>query len=415
MSLNKPLFPEGSRPRIAIVVQGRFYAFDLARVLIAKGVPVQVLTNYPSYMAERFGIPRAHVTGFPVMGLLHRYAYRWNLVGRCQFAERLLHEGFSRWASAQIKRSSPEVVHAFSGVALEIFRDLDQSKHPILRQLTRGSAHIRDQFKDLSMESRRANSSIELPSQWMMNRERQEYQAADQIVTLSSFARGSFIRRGYDPDRVKLLLLGSNVRQFRPGRAIVDQRLARMRSGKRLRVVFTGNISLQKGLIDLIAIASALKDQMDFQLVGNVTPDAASRFAASQGLFQFTPRVPEGMLPEIYNAADVYLFPTLHDGFAAVLAQAKSACLPILSTDHCGGPDLIQQGTTGWVLPIRRPDLFIERLRWCDANREELAQCVENLWQSEANRDWEAVAEDYLSIVDAGLRKFFQDESSSEQ
>ena len=50
-----------SPPSIAIVVQGRFHGFDLARALIDLDVPVRVLTNYPAFIASRFGVPRANL------------------------------------------------------------------------------------------------------------------------------------------------------------------------------------------------------------------------------------------------------------------------------------------------------------------------------------------------------------------
>lgn len=42
--------------KIAIVVHGRFDAFDLARALIARGHDVTLFTNYPGWAVEPFGI-----------------------------------------------------------------------------------------------------------------------------------------------------------------------------------------------------------------------------------------------------------------------------------------------------------------------------------------------------------------------
>src|SRR5262245_54116862 len=52
------------RLRIDVVVHGRFYAFDLARALIARGHDVRLLTNYPAWAAERFGIPSRCMRSF---------------------------------------------------------------------------------------------------------------------------------------------------------------------------------------------------------------------------------------------------------------------------------------------------------------------------------------------------------------
>ncbi|MES2597879.1 MAG: glycosyltransferase family 4 protein [Verrucomicrobiota bacterium] len=385
---------------VSIVVQGRFHAFALAEALIKKGVPLRLYTNYPAFKAEQFGVPRKNLACFPLLGLLHRYSYRWGWVEKSPALERVLHRGFSRWARRGITRHETDVVHAFSGVALEIYRDLQRRKRPVLRMLMRGSAHISDQYKELHRESRLAAAHVELPSTWMMGRERQEYQVSHNIVTLSSYARNSFLNRGYAEDKILCLALGSDYTKFRPSRAVVDQRLARIRSGGPLKVLFTGNVSLQKGVRDMITVARALHGRMDFRLVGGVTQDAASQIAGAGELFDLVPRVPEAELPAIYNQADVFLFPTLHDGYAAVLAQAKAACVPVLCSSHCAGPDLITDDLTGWVLPARRPDLFIERLATYDQDREALARQVENLWLVEDKRDWDLVADDFLAAAE---------------
>jgi hypothetical protein len=60
---------------------------------------------------------------------------------------------------------------------------------------------------------------------------------------------------------------------------------------------------------------------------------------------------------------------------------------------------MLRHGESGWVLPIRRPDLFIEQLLWCDANRDRLADVVRSLYDSWQARDWNDVAADFERIV----------------
>ena len=115
---------------------------------------------------------------------------------------------------------------------------------------------------------------------------------------------------------------------------------------------------------------------------------------------EIVPRQPQAKLPEWYNRGDVFLFPTLEDGFAVVLAQAYANALPIIATTNCAGPDMIRHGESGWVLPIRRPDLFIEQLLWCDAHRDNLADVVQRLYDCWYQaRDWNDVAADFERIV----------------
>ena len=386
--------------QISIVVQGRFHAFALAKAMIEKGSSVQLLTNYPAFIVKRFGVPSTHVTGCAPLGLLHRYAGRWNLINRVPMIDKILHQGFSLWAARQISKTEPVAVHVFSGVALELFYKLRSFSNPTVRLLTRGSEHIVDQFLDLEAEERRScGITVDKPSAWMVRRELQEYALADQIVTLSTFARKSFLKRGFSADKIDLLPLATNVQQFRPGREVIDARLQRIRSKEPLTVLCTGIVCRRKGIVDLIEVAKQLQGRVKIRWVGNVIDDAKDLVEASRHLIDYVPRQPERELPRFYNEVDGYVFGTIEDGYAVVLAQAKAACLPIIATEHSAAPDLLEEGKTGWTLPIRRPDLMVEKLVAWDNDRESMVQMVENLWQHTDMRDWADVADDFLAIV----------------
>src|SRR5690349_8725584 len=80
--------------RIAIVVQGRFHAFDLARGLMAQGAQVTLLTNYPKTVAEKFGIPRQHVRTCLSHGVAARLVHRGLGAARSNLLEPVLHRWF---------------------------------------------------------------------------------------------------------------------------------------------------------------------------------------------------------------------------------------------------------------------------------------------------------------------------------
>ena len=87
-----------------------------------------------------------------------------------------------------------------------------------------------------------------------------------------------------------------------------------------------------------------------------------------------------------------------------VLAEASIAALPILTTPNGAGHDIIVEGKNGWVLPIRDPRAFIDRLRWCDAHRLELAAMVRHIYGNTKTRSWDDAAEDLEMIFSNKLK-----------
>ncbi|HEY2731275.1 MAG TPA: glycosyltransferase family 4 protein, partial [Polyangia bacterium] len=88
------------------------------------------------------------------------------------------------------------------------------------------------------------------------------------------------------------------------------------------------------------------------------------------GLFRHRPHVPKAELGELYAAADVLAFPTLGDGFGLVIQEAMCSGTPVITTPCGGGPECIDDGVDGWLVPPRDIDALVERLRFCAANRD---------------------------------------------
>ena len=197
-----------------------------------------------------------------------------------------------------------------------------------------------------------------------------------------------------------MVALGADIGLFRPSPAVIETRCERILSGAPMRVLFVGTLSLRKGLWDARSIVRRLgTDRFRFRFVGPVTPDGR-RLADDLGrIAEVVSKVPHVQLPAWYSQSDVFIFPTLEDGYAVVLAQAQASGLPILTTTNCSGPDLIEDGVTGWILPIRSPEAFVERLLWCDANRPELAAMVRRIYNAPRTRDWNDVAVDSKRCV----------------
>ncbi len=386
--------------KIAIVVHGRFHAFNLGKALLRRGHDVTLFTNYPRWAVKGFGFPEERVRSFWLHGVASKGAYP--ICDRLNVRpERWFNPIFGRWAANQLSEDRSDVIYCFSGISEEVYARCGNGRS--LNLVVRGSAHIRTQDRILKDEAQRTGARLDRPDKWIREREEREYELADRIIVLSSFARDSFVAEGVDPARVRLLRNGADTEMFRPAQDVIELRCRRILSGDRLRVLYVGALSLQKGLWDIDTIVRRLETRFHFRFVGPVSLDAKRLARELHKVADLLPKQPERELPTWYADGDLFLFPTLQDGFANVLAQAQANALPILTTPNCGGPDLISEGETGWILPIRDPDAFIERLLWCDANRPVLAEMVRRLYTTHRVRNWDDVAGDFEDICENEL------------
>ena len=381
--------------KIDVVVHGRFHGLALARALIDLGHDVLVHTNYPAVVVTRFGVPRRHVKSFLLHGLSSRAAHRIGAYVPYFKLEAGLHQMFGRWAARSV-RADADIVYGFTGVMEEFLKT--PRLHSQLRTIVRGSAHIRQQSQILFDEANRVGVPLDQPTEWIVAREEREYQLADKIFVLSDFARRSFMERGADPANVHCNPLGVDVSNFRGNAEGNAARQDRILSGEPLRILSVGTFSYRKGAQDFAEIVRSLSGLMQFRFVGDRPPETKVLAASLAQHLTFIERVPENMLREHYAWADVFIFPTLEDGFAAVLLQASAAGLPIIATTNCSAPDFLQAELTGWVVPIRSAEDFISRLRHCDENRALLAEVASRVSEGHPPRNWRDMARELLDI-----------------
>jgi glycosyltransferase involved in cell wall biosynthesis len=389
-------------PRIAVVVQGRFHAFDLAKALDRIGAAVTLYTNYPRWAMRRFGVPPEMVRSCWPHGVAVR-TFDYLPVPR-RWSEPLLHRWFGGWAARQVIAQQYDAVYIFSGVAEELLSRRpaplpDTPRRPVV-VLMRSAAHISVQARLLREEEQRAGVAVDRPSAWMIAREEREYEQADWIGCPSSFVRSSFTGQGVAPARLFLLPLSVDVKRYRPEAQVNQARQERIRSGQPLRVITLGNVSMQKGFVDYVQLVERMAGSACvFRVVGHRLPEVRPMARRLNGLVEFVDRVPFDQVPQQLNWADLFLFPTVQDGFPGVLVQAGAAGVPILTTVNSSGPDVVEDGRTGWVVPVRDPQAMAEKLQWALSHREEFAWMANETYQGFQRRSWDDVARDLVRQV----------------
>ena len=85
-------------------------------------------------------------------------------------------------------------------------------------------------------------------------------------------------------------------------------------------------------------------------------------------------RVPEERKWQILESADVYVSATRHEGFGLVFLEAMSAGLPIVCPDHGGQVDFLQDGETGYLVPLEDDAALVQAIARLEASPEEAAR-----------------------------------------
>jgi glycosyltransferase involved in cell wall biosynthesis len=136
-----------------------------------------------------------------------------------------------------------------------------------------------------------------------------------------------------------------------------------------LRVLFAGALTQRKGLADLFAAMKMIgSSQIELVVMGSLLQPLSWYRERCPG-FTYEPPRPHGEVLRLMQSCDVLVLPSLVEGRALVQQEAMACGLPVIATRNAGADDLIEEGATGFLVPIRSPEAIAEKINWCAANR----------------------------------------------
>jgi glycosyltransferase involved in cell wall biosynthesis len=184
-------------------------------------------------------------------------------------------------------------------------------------------------------------------------RNRQEWQVADVIVVNSEWSKQALIRSGAPKDKLEVLPLA-----YEADAAELPRR-ANHGAGN-FRVIWLGAVCLRKGIQYLVEAAGLLLSHPIEFLVGGRLEISALAIREAPRNMTFFGQVPRSQARTFYQQGDVFVLPTVSDGFAMTQLEALAHGLPVIVTPHCGR--VVEDGATGFIVPARDPKALAQAL-----------------------------------------------------
>ncbi|HEY0786534.1 MAG TPA: glycosyltransferase family 4 protein [Acidobacteriaceae bacterium] len=193
----------------------------------------------------------------------------------------------------------------------------------------------------------------------------EETRMTTRLLAASSFTRATLVENGIPESAITVVPYGVDSTHFSPGERTPA-------AGEPLQLLFVGRINQRKGIKYLLeALRRFTSAEVQLEVCGRVVDDLAL-FAPFAGQVTVRPSVTADELLAAYRAADLFVFPSLGEGFGQVLLEALACGLPILSTTSTAAPDLIEDGVQGFIVAPRDAAALGDRIAWALTHRSEL-------------------------------------------
>lgn len=197
--------------------------------------------------------------------------------------------------------------------------------------------------------------------------EHEAFTTADAVIAVSEGMRRDISRvyPSIPEDRLHVIYNGIDVDRWRPTRdPAVLSRLG-IDAG-RPTVVFVGRITRQKGLPYLLRAVSSLKPDVQVvlcagapdttELLNEVTEAVRELQTTRSGVIWIPELLSQHDLATVLTAATVFVCPSVYEPLGIVNLEAMACGIPVIGTATGGIPEVVQDGVTGRLVPIRQAD-----------------------------------------------------------
>lgn len=371
-------------PKVLVLHPGRQHSHQLAMALAERGMLAKYITGVPTrrdaggWLARPLMRKTAETYAVPIDPSLVSHVY---ISSATRVAVRRLGSNssvlghmadgwFDRYVCRLLDRLRPDVVVAYENSALWTFRTA--KRLGITTVLDAASVHHRWQDRFFpGREGSRFHRRV-------TRRKDEEVALADRIITVSQFARESYLEAGIPANRVQAVPVGVDVGRFQC-RAVPDVETPG------LRFVFVGNASPLKGVDVLMAAVRRLRAAgvpFSLTLIGGVAE------AVRDDDVNRLPWMSHDRLPAELSRHDVLVLPSFFDSFGMVVAEAMACGLPVIVTDNVGSKEMIAPEVNGLMISPGDPQTLADAMNWFLNHRERLPQMSKSARESAERYDW---------------------------
>jgi glycosyltransferase involved in cell wall biosynthesis len=252
----------------------------------------------------------------------------------------LLNDWFDR-AVARVLAPTNEF-EGFGGQTLYSFQQARKLGAQILA-MQAANSHVHN----IRRQHQTALAQHPIESSWLnaaqLHKTLQEYALADVIYYASEYTKQSFLTAGIPESKLQF-------RQFFPKPRFTPRSTTSLDG--RFRVVYSGSLTVPKGVPILIEAFSRLLDpDAELILVGGWATRGMKRYLQSwQARDRRIQICPGDPLPHLQSAT-VYVHPSYEDGFAYAPMEALACHVPVIVTEDTGMKTYIKSGINGYIVP----------------------------------------------------------------
>lgn len=360
--------------RVTISTGGVWHAFQIAEQLHQRGILKEIITGYPAFKLGKWkrSVPWNKIRSISQPSLFS------TIVRKLPLPELVSHEvsygsslAFDLLASLKI--TGCDVFIGWPTFCLRSMKkaeskgiitviDADHLSRKPSRMMGKSdikfnrvdSKPLVYQKQILDEEYKRYCNKPHIVSEKTVVREWKEYDQANYLLVPTQYVFDTFLAEGVPENKLIKIPYGVSPEEFGN---------PRVKGNRTFRILFGGSISIRKGIQYLLKAYNELRlPNSELLLFGGIESEVKPILKNYTGIYTYKGYIRRKKLSNLYKSSSVFVLPSVLEGFGLVILEAMSCGLPVITTTHTGGVELIRDGIDGFVIPIRDTEALKKKI-----------------------------------------------------
>lgn len=340
--------------KIDIVALTRFHMFDQAIQIKANDELGALITSYPNSdrFLGKYAELRENIHSNVKFAIYMKIIYFLEKLGiGTNCLRHITTKSFARYASSIIKASDSDVVIGLSSQLLEVLQD---KKEGVTYIVDHGSLHEKYEAEILSRECQENGYSVfgNWSRDWLIERQTKEFELADFVFCCSDYAKETLVRFGVEPQKIVVNQLGVDLSEFYFNSGSCDT------NESKFNLLYVGGVNPRKGLrylFDAYQLVLEKYPTVTLDIAGGLSADKRFNKWFEEVVSTHTGITYHGSLKQrdlrtLYEKANLFVLPSLADGWGMVTLQALACGNFVITTSNVGSKECLQEGKTGLII-----------------------------------------------------------------
>lgn len=337
--------------------------------------------NYVIQYCEWMGLLRLFLSKFPFLYKYFPYIYNW------------LHDSFGRKVAKFAIKNNVDAVIMYDSNANECWNILKDKAPHIKRILDVTIANRLYSYYTYHHDAELYNDSKILIEEKEINdiinqkRIKEELTLTQYFLVGSEFVKKSLLFSNVPPQNIYIVPYGVNNNLFKKNNDLSQHN---SNINNPLTLIYVGNVCYRKGIHHLLSVVSEFNDEeINLYIIGSYSKNEEyfTQYKNHKNI-NFIGFVTHDILFKYYNQADIFILPSLSEGFAQVSLEAMSCGLPIICTTNSGCNDIIENYKNGFIIQSSNRTQLKEKIEWFMTHKDKIKEMGINAMDTASRYTW---------------------------